>query len=160
MKLLIPVAAGLEQITKRQLFSLGFDRAPADNGRIEIDGDWQDIARLNVCLRTGERVLIQLARFQATTFDKLYEGVYNIPWENWLDVDSKILMDGKSVQSVLAAIKASGGVAVDTLVAGIEEGQRSFKIVRAKPDGKSYAQDIAQKYGLSYDSIKKKTNKN
>ena len=56
--------------------------------------------------------------------------------------------------------KASGGVAVDTLVAGIEEGQRSFKIVRAKPNGKSYAQDIAQKYGLSYDSIKKKTNKN
>ena len=56
--------------------------------------------------------------------------------------------------------KASGGVAVDTLVAGIEKGQRSFKIVRAKPNGKSYAQDIAQKYGLSYDSIKKKTNKN
>ncbi len=46
-----------------------------------------------------------------------------------------------------------GGVPIDTLVAGMEEGQRSFKIRRAKPDGKSYARDIADKYGLSRDSI-------
>ncbi len=51
---------------------------------------------------------------------------------------------------------SSGGEKIDTLVAGIEEGKRSFKIVRTKPDGKSYARDIAEKYGLSYDSIKKK----
>jgi DNA mismatch repair ATPase MutS len=46
-----------------------------------------------------------------------------------------------------------GGVKIDTLVAGIEEGKRSFKIYRAKPDGKSYARDIADKYGLSFDSL-------
>lgn len=46
-----------------------------------------------------------------------------------------------------------GGVRIDTLVAGIEEGKRSFKIYRAKPDGKSYARDIANKYGLSFDSL-------
>ena len=125
MKLLIPVASGLEQITKRQLFSLGFDRAPADNGRIEVEGDWQDIARLNVLLRSGERVLIVLDKFRATTFDELYEGVYNIPWENWLDVDSKILMDGKSVQSQLAAIKVSGGVAKKAIIRRLSDKIRS-----------------------------------
>ena len=46
-----------------------------------------------------------------------------------------------------------GGVKIDTLVAGIEEGKRSFKIHRAKPDGKSYARDIAEKYGLSFESL-------
>ena len=51
---------------------------------------------------------------------------------------------------------APEGAKIDTLVAGIEKGKRSFKITRAKPDGKSYARDIAEKYGLSYDSIKKK----
>ena len=49
--------------------------------------------------------------------------------------------------------KASGGAPIDTLVAGIEQGQRSFKIFRAKPDGKSYARDIAKKYGLTYENI-------
>ena len=50
---------------------------------------------------------------------------------------------------------ARGGVRVDTLVAGIEEGRRSFKIYRAKPDGKSYARDIADKYGLAFESLVK-----
>jgi DNA mismatch repair ATPase MutS len=49
-----------------------------------------------------------------------------------------------------------GGGRIDTLVAGIYDGKRSFKIVRAKPDGKSYARDIAEKYGLTYDNIIKR----
>ena len=47
----------------------------------------------------------------------------------------------------------NGYAKIDTLVAGIETGKRSFKITRQKPDGKSYARDIALKYGISYDSI-------
>ncbi|MBE6662366.1 MAG: hypothetical protein E7606_03680 [Ruminococcaceae bacterium] len=46
-----------------------------------------------------------------------------------------------------------GGKPIDTLVAGIEDGRRSFKILRQKPDGKSYARDIANRYGLSYEGI-------
>ena len=57
------------------------------------------------------------------------------------------------------AINLIGGIAIDTLVAGIDEGRRSFKIVRAKPDGKSYARDIADKYGLSLDKIMTKISK-
>ena len=49
--------------------------------------------------------------------------------------------------------KEFGGVRLDTLVAGIEEGKRSFLITRKKPDGKSYARDIAQKYGLSLEEL-------
>ena len=55
---------------------------------------------------------------------------------------------------------AEGGVRIDTLVAGIMgEGKRSFKIVRAKPDGKSYARDIAERYGLTYENILRKIGK-
>ena len=55
--------------------------------------------------------------------------------------------------------KKEGGAPIDTLVAGIEEaGKRSFRILRAKPDGKSYARDIARKYGLTYDNIIEKIN--
>lgn len=137
MKLLIPVASGLEQITKRQLFSLGYEKAPADNGRIEIDGDWQDIARLNVFLRSGERVLIVLSRFHAVTFDELYEGFYNIPWEDWLTVDSRILMDGKSVQSTLAAIKAAGGVAKKAVIRRLSDKIRTGRKTFAETGARS-----------------------
>ncbi len=47
-----------------------------------------------------------------------------------------------------------GGSKIDTLVAKIaDDGTRSFKILRTKPDGKSYAKDIADKYGLSFEKI-------
>lgn len=49
-----------------------------------------------------------------------------------------------------------GGVRIDTLVAGIYEGKRSFKILRTKPEGHSYASDIANRYGLSFAEIKKR----
>ncbi len=58
-----------------------------------------------------------------------------------------------AVPEINARSAERGGVKIDTLVAGIEEGRRSFKIYRAKPDGKSYARDIADKYGLSFDSL-------
>ncbi len=50
---------------------------------------------------------------------------------------------------------ALGGGRVDTLVAGMEEGRRSFKIYRKAPDGRSYARDIAERYGLSLEKLKK-----
>ena len=136
MKLQIPVASGLEQTTKRQLFTLGYEKAPADNGRIELEGDWQDIARLNVLLRSGERVLILLDKFFARSFDELYDGVYNIPWERWLTMDSQILMDGKSVQSQLAAIKVSGGIIKKAIISRLADklrtGRKTFSETGAR----------------------------
>ena len=58
-----------------------------------------------------------------------------------------------SLPEINARSLERGGVKIDTLVAGIEEGQRSFKIHRMKPDGKSYAKDIADKYGLSFERL-------
>ena len=58
-----------------------------------------------------------------------------------------------SVGEINERSASAGGVKIDTLVAGIEEGERSFKIHRTKPDGKSYARDIADKYGLSFENL-------
>ena len=63
------------------------------------------------------------------------------------------------IDRINAQSTAQGGVKIDTLVAGIDEGERSFKIFRAKPDGKSYARDIALRYGLTYENILKKIGK-
>ncbi len=125
MDLLIPVTAGLEQTVKRQLATLGYDKAPAENGRLRLTGDFSDIARLNVFLRSGERVLIELARFPAQTFDELYEGVYALPWEDYLSIDSKILMDGKSVDSKLVAVKAAGGVCKKAIISRLSKHLKS-----------------------------------
>lgn len=62
-----------------------------------------------------------------------------------------------SVEKVNAETLPQGGVKIDNLVAEIIGGQRSFRILRKMPDGKSYARDIAEKYGLSLDAILNKS---
>ena len=121
MKLLIPVASGLEASVKRQLKKLGYGDCPATGGRIVVNGGWEDIARLNVFLRSGERVLILLGEFPAPTFDALFTGVRSIPFEEYLSPHSKILIDGKCVKSELMAIKASGGVAKKAIIERLRE---------------------------------------
>ena len=79
MKLYIPVASGVEASVKRQLRQLGYGDCPALSGRICLEGGWQDVARLNVCLRAGERVLIGVGEFPSPDFDALFDGVSSLP---------------------------------------------------------------------------------
>ncbi len=121
MKLLIPCAAGVEASVKRQLKALGYGDCPAVNGRISLEGDWQDVARLNVNLRSGERVLICLGEFPARTFDELYEGVFRTPFEEFFTPHTEIRMDGKCYKSSLMAVKATGGVAKKAILSRLKE---------------------------------------
>lgn len=116
MQLYIPVAGGLEAVVKRQLNSLGYTQNPCENGRIALKGDWADIARLNLRLRSGERVLLGLAQFKATTFDELFDGVFAIDWRAYIAPKTKIMMDGKSLLSQLGAIKSTGAVVKKAII--------------------------------------------
>ena len=40
-----------------------------------------------------------------------------------------------------------------SLIMRTEEGKRSFKVALAKPEGSSYAKDIAEKYGVTYEML-------
>jgi len=125
MKLLVPCAAGVEASVKRQLKSLGYGDCPAHNGRVSLNGDWRDLARLNVFLRSGERVLLVVGEFPAKSFDELYCGVNALPWEEYLTPHSRILMDGKCVKSTVMAVKAAGGVAKKAIVSRLKEKLRT-----------------------------------
>ena len=57
------------------------------------------------------------------------------------------------VDEINSECLSQGGVPIDNMVAEVKDGARSFRVVRKKPDGKSYARDIAEKYGLSTEKI-------
>ncbi len=48
-----------------------------------------------------------------------------------------------------------GDSVVESMVTGVENGRRSFKTFIAPPQGMSYAKDIAIKYGVTFDCIKR-----
>lgn len=47
-----------------------------------------------------------------------------------------------------------GDSIIESMVTGVENGERSFKVFLAPPQGVSYAKDIAKKYGVTFESIK------
>ena len=51
--------------------------------------------------------------------------------------------------------ESQGDSKVESLVTGVENGARSFRVSIAPPQGVSYARDIAVKYGVTFEQIKK-----
>ena len=49
--------------------------------------------------------------------------------------------------------RESSGAGAASLIMRTEEGKRSFKVALSDPEGSSYARDIAQKYGVTYDML-------
>ena len=46
-----------------------------------------------------------------------------------------------------------GDLDVASIITGIHDGQRSFKVYLAPPEGVSYARDIAEKYGVTFEQL-------
>lgn len=86
-------AVGAEKILGNEIKFLGYKLKSNAPGRVVFSGDDDALFRTNLCLRTADRVYLQLANYFADDFDSLYVGVYNIPWQDFLKKDSKIVVD-------------------------------------------------------------------
>ena len=100
----VPCLFGLEGLIADELKRLGFDRVRADNGRVFFQGGESAVAQANLCLRMGERVLIELGSFEATSFDSLFEQTKALPWERFLPQDAAFPVTGHSLNSKLFSV--------------------------------------------------------
>lgn len=88
-ELIAPCHFGLEAVLKREILDLGYDILQVEDGRITFLGDEEGICRANIFLRTAERVLLKVGCFHAETFEELFQGTKNLPWEDYIPRDGK-----------------------------------------------------------------------
>lgn len=100
----IPCLFGLEGLCADELRRLGMSGVRAENGRVRFSGGEADIARANINLRTGERVLLITGETSAGSFDSLFEGVRSMPWECYIPVDGAFPVKGYSLESRLHSV--------------------------------------------------------
>ena len=101
-ELVVPCHFGLEAVVKREIYDLGYEITRVEDGRVSFEGDAEAICRANIFLRGAERVLLQVGRFKAATFDELFENVKALPWENYIPKDGKFwVAKANSVKSKL-----------------------------------------------------------
>lgn len=103
-KLVIPCLLGIEGVLADELRRMGAQNVEPENGRVVFDGDFNMLARANICSRYGERVQILLARFKAMSFEELFQGVKSIEWENFIGKDDKFPVKGRALSSKLSSI--------------------------------------------------------
>ena len=103
-KLCVPCLLGLEGPISDELKRLDMKNVAAENGRVYFDGDESSVARANIALRIGERVLIEVGRFDAKTFDQLFESVKALPWENYIPKDGAFPVKGYCLSSTLMSV--------------------------------------------------------
>ncbi len=88
-ELIAPCHFGMESVLKREINDLGYDISSVTDGRVSFYGDEEAVVRANICLRTAERILINIGSFHAESFEELFENTKALKWEDYIPADGK-----------------------------------------------------------------------
>lgn len=101
-ELVAPCHFGMESILKREIVDIGYEITEVSDGRVTFFGDEEALCRANIFLRTAERILIKIGSFHAETFEELFQGTKDLPWEDYIPKDGKFwIAKAASVKSKL-----------------------------------------------------------
>ena len=135
-ELLVPCHFGLEAVLKREIYDLGYEITKVEDGRVTFEGDAEAICRANIFLRTAERVMIQIGRFKATTFEELFQGIKNLPWEEYIPEDGKFWV--KKASSINSKLFSPSDIQSIAKKAMVERMKQKYKKNWFEEDGASY----------------------
>lgn len=97
----VPCLFGVEGLCADELRQLGLCDVRAENGRVLFSGAVSDIARANINLRTGERLLLVIGETSSETFDDLFDGVRAMPWADFIPINGAFPVKGHCLESKL-----------------------------------------------------------
>ena len=112
----IPCLLGLESLVGDEVKKLGLADVRVENGRVLCRGEERDLARLNINLRCGARVLLVLASFRATDFETLFQGTRAVRWEDWIPREGEFPVTGYSINSTLHSVPACQSIVKKAVV--------------------------------------------
>ena len=121
---LATAAFGLEGVVARELARLGIE-ARAENGGARFTGTFEDAMRANLWLRCADRVLLVVGRFEARSFEALFEGVKALPWEDFIGKDARFPVNGKCARSQLMSVRDCQAITKKAIVERLKERYRT-----------------------------------
>ncbi len=136
MELIVPCHFGLEAVLKKEIIDLGYDITEVSDGRITFAGDADAVCRANIGLRTAERILIKVGSFHAESFEELYQGVKELPWEEFIPERGKFWV--KKASSVKSKLFSPSDIQSITKKAIVEKLKLSYHTDWFKEDAESY----------------------
>ncbi len=143
MKFTVPCLFGLEGPLGEELKRMNMQNVQNDNGRVSFEGTFEDMAKANVCLRFGERVLIELNSFDVDSFEDLFQGTLDIPWENFIPKDGTFPVKGHCLNSQLHSVPDCQKIIKKAIVTRL-----------SKKYGVSWFEETAETYQIQFAIMK------
>lgn len=84
MRFVATCISGVEACVRTELRNQKIWTEETEDRLVAFSGDFSTLALANATLRTANRVYVELAHTQATSFDSLFEIIRTIPWKDWL----------------------------------------------------------------------------
>lgn len=134
-EIVIPCIFGLEALIAKELKWLGYDTHKVEDGRVTFLGTFEDVAKANLHLRCGERVLIKVGEFSATSFEELFEKTKALDWSRWLSKSAAFPVKGFCLKSTLASMRDCQAIIKKAIVSSLSE---KYGIEWFEEDGASY----------------------
>jgi len=107
MKYLLTCSAWLETIAKKEIINQWWNISLVKDRLIFFEGEIDLIAKINLHSRVWNKLYIVLAEKEnLSTFDELYNLIFNISWKKYLQKDFPILTKATSIKSTLTSTPA------------------------------------------------------
>jgi putative N6-adenine-specific DNA methylase len=117
MQWIASAAFGLEGLVKRDLERLGAGGIRTlPTGGVTFEGDGAMGFLDNLWLRTADRVLLEVGRFEARSFEALFEGVKALPWPDYLPRDAAFPVRAQCARSQLMSPRDCQSIAKKAVV--------------------------------------------
>lgn len=134
--LIAPCHFGMEAVLKKEILDLGYEIVCVEDGRVTFEGDEEAVCRANVNIRTAERILIQVGRFKAYTYDELFESVKMLDWKSFIPKDGKFWVT--KAASVKSKLFSPSDIQRIVKKAIVEKLKQEYQVEWFEEDGASY----------------------
>ncbi len=135
-QLTAPCMFGLEALVKREVKDLGYNIIKVTDGRITFEGDAMAICRSNLWLRVAERVLLDVDEFKATSFEDLFQGINNIPWEKYIPENGRFWV--KKATTIKSKLFSQTDIQSIVKKAAVERMKKAYNTTTIKETGEDY----------------------
>ena len=141
MQWIANTAFGLEGQTARDLKWLGVESAaPQPAGGVLFEGTPAQAFNANLWLRCADRVMLLVGRFEARSFEELFESVRALPWEDYIPSDGAFPIRAHCARSTLMSPSDCQSIVKKAIV---ERLKRTCHIDWFEETGAVYAVDVS-----------------
>ncbi len=92
-KMVAKTLFGMEELLAQELRQLGASSIEIGTRNVSFEGDTGFMYKANLCCRTAIKILKPITAFNIFTEEDLYKKIYEMPWENYMDVEGTLAVN-------------------------------------------------------------------